>query len=98
MVCFSKHDDDKLDKMTEKVSAAMTDRITASNIQTMESILNKNDQLNFKLLLSPEVDIPKTMSLKQLQTMKVTISLLPIVQIGWWTMFITQLIQNLKQV
>ncbi len=47
-VCFSKHDDDKLAKMAEKVSAVMAEKIVASNMQAIESILNRLDKLNLK--------------------------------------------------
>ncbi len=44
----SKHNDNKLAKVAEKVSAVMAYRIAASNKEAMESILNKLDKLNLK--------------------------------------------------
>ncbi len=47
-VCLSKHDDHKLAKMAEKVSAVMAEMIAASNMQAIKSILNRLDKLNLK--------------------------------------------------
>ncbi len=48
MVCFAKHDNDKLTKMAEKVSAAIREQIAASNRQAMESILNGLNKMSLK--------------------------------------------------
>ncbi len=82
--------------MAEKVSSIMADKLAASNNQTIESILNRLDKLNLKgtgQLLTPEVEILKSMSLTKLRTMTVTISLLLTVEISWWTMFIIKLVR-----
>ncbi len=47
-VCFSKCDDEKLTKMSEKISAVMAGMITASNNEAFESILNKIKRMNLK--------------------------------------------------
>ncbi len=48
VVCFAKHDDDKLTKMATKVSAAMVEQIAASNKLAMDSILDRLDKMNLK--------------------------------------------------
>ncbi len=47
-VCFAKHDDDKLTKMAQKVSAAMAEQITATNKKAMESIVETLKKMNLK--------------------------------------------------
>ncbi len=47
-VCFAKFGNDKLNKMAAKVSAAMAERIAASNKIAMDSILDRLDKMKFK--------------------------------------------------
>ncbi len=47
-VCFAKHDNDKMTKMAEKVSAAMAEQITATNKKALESILKTLSKMNLK--------------------------------------------------
>ncbi len=47
-MCFTKHDNDKLTKMAQNVSAAMAEQITATNKQAMESILETHSKMNLK--------------------------------------------------
>ncbi len=48
-VCFSKRDHEKLIKMAVKISAVMADKITASNNEAFESVLNKIKRLDLKV-------------------------------------------------
>ncbi len=48
VVCFTKHDVDKLTKMAQKVYPAMVEKITATNKQAMESILETLTKMNLK--------------------------------------------------
>ncbi len=45
-ICFAKHDDDKLTKMAEKVSAAMAEQSAAMNKKAMESNLETLNNMN----------------------------------------------------
>ncbi len=44
-VCFSECDDDKLSKLAEKYTAAMTDRLSSYNKESMDTIINKRIEL-----------------------------------------------------
>ncbi len=47
-MCFARHDDDKLIKMAQNVSAAMAEKIAATNKQAIESILESHSKMNLK--------------------------------------------------
>ncbi len=46
IVCFAKHDDDKMTRLAEKVSAAMAQSITATNKLAMEGIIETISKSN----------------------------------------------------
>ncbi len=48
MVCFSKCDDEKVTKISVKISAVMADKITASSNEAFESVLKEIKRLNLK--------------------------------------------------
>ncbi len=47
-VCFAKHDNDKMTRMAENVSASMAQAITATNKLAMEGIIETLSKMNLK--------------------------------------------------
>ncbi len=48
-ICFAKHDDYKMTRLAEKVSAAMAESIASTNKLAMESILETLSKMNLKV-------------------------------------------------